>query len=284
MGGAKPRVRRKMHVCRRAGLLTRNGNWKQRPRHSVAQETDGRRFQATFKLHNREMSSGTRAQRNYLRTANSASVPGSSLNPQRIHHCSWTPGPAQLHTTPLGNFHIPTDEGSTSEGDTNEKNGEGVKTEHVGASLPSTQAQEVMPDNEEKRWSTTSDPIRDQLLSGARNETESDGDSDLSKKGTGGYSLEELLDRIAKAQLQTDEHMVETQFISEKKRPKIRRKTLMTIDELVNFLREENAHDMCVLKIPPEREYVDYFVVCGGLGTRHIRMMADNLVAEVRAV
>ena len=61
-----------------------------------------------------------------------------------------------------------------------------------------------------------------------------------------------------------------------------KRKSLWSVEhELVEFLRRENARDICVIKVPPEREYVDYFVVCGGLGTRHIRTMADNLAAEV---
>lgn len=101
------------------------------------------------------------------------------------------------------------------------------------------------------------------------------------ERSVGSYNLEELLDRIARAQLQEDEHLVENRVKSKKKRPKLRRTILMTINELVTFLREQKAQDICVIKIPPEREYVEYFVVCSGLGTRHIRMMADSLAAEV---
>lgn len=108
--------------------------------------------------------------------------------------------------------------------------------------------------------------------------SESPSDDRGPEKSVGGYNLEELLDRIAKAQLQKDEHLL---VKSKNKRPKVRRTTPMTIDELVHFLKDQNARDICVLKIPPEREYVDYFVVCSGLGTRHIRMMADSLAAEV---
>lgn len=117
---------------------------------------------------------------------------------------------------------------------------------------------------------------------------ENDGGSDGSRpnrrdpeKSVGSYNLEELLDRIARAQLQKDEQLVENRVKMKTKRPKIRRTALLSIDELVNFLREQKAHDICVLKIPPEREYVEYFVVCSGFGTRHIRVMADSLVAEV---
>ena len=102
------------------------------------------------------------------------------------------------------------------------------------------------------------------------------------ERSVGHYSIDELLDFIAKAQLQKNEQVVQPQVKSEKRKLKVRRLNLLTIDELVEFLRDENARDICVIKIPAEQEYVDYFVVCGGMGTRHIRMIADNLVAEVR--
>ena len=101
-----------------------------------------------------------------------------------------------------------------------------------------------------------------------------EGSASVDTYRTGGYSLEVLLDNIAKAQ------KAEV-WICPQKQVKVRRTTVMTIDDLVVFLREENAQDICVIKVPPEREYVDYFVVCGGMGTRHIRRIADNLVAEV---
>ena len=55
----------------------------------------------------------------------------------------------------------------------------------------------------------------------------------------------------------------------------------MDIDELVEYLREENALDICVISVPSSLDYVDYFVVCSGYGARHLRKMADGLVAEV---
>ena len=55
----------------------------------------------------------------------------------------------------------------------------------------------------------------------------------------------------------------------------------MDIEELVEFLRDENASDICVIRVPPHLDYVDYFVVCSGFGARHLRRMADGLVAEV---
>ena len=131
-------------------------------------------------------------------------------------------------------------------------------------------------------------PLSSRFYISSASKLESDGGSDGShpnrrgpEKSAGSYNLQELLDRIARAQLQKDEQLVENRVKLKTKRPKFRRTSLLSIDELVNFLREQKAHDICVLKIPPEREYVEYFVVCSGLGTRHIRVMADCLVAEV---
>ncbi len=61
----------------------------------------------------------------------------------------------------------------------------------------------------------------------------------------------------------------------------VQRSSPMTIEEVVTFLKEERAVDVCVLHVPPEMEYVDYFVTCSGMGTRHIGRIADNLAAEV---
>ena len=105
------------------------------------------------------------------------------------------------------------------------------------------------------------------------------------EKTVAGYTFDELLDRIARAQLRRDERILDRPLETEAERPRgrTRRETLGNIDELVEFLREENAIDVCVIRVPPEKEYVEYFVVCSGLGTRHIRTMADNLAAEVRS-
>ena len=55
----------------------------------------------------------------------------------------------------------------------------------------------------------------------------------------------------------------------------------MDIEELVQFLRDENASDICVIRVPPHLDYVDFFVVCNGFGGRHLRRMAGGLAAEV---
>ncbi|XP_047607990.1 mitochondrial assembly of ribosomal large subunit protein 1 [Phacochoerus africanus] len=50
------------------------------------------------------------------------------------------------------------------------------------------------------------------------------------------------------------------------------------IDMLVSLLRQENARDICVIKIPPEMKYTDYFVICSGTSTRHLHAMAHYIV------
>ena len=105
------------------------------------------------------------------------------------------------------------------------------------------------------------------------------------RESVAGYSFDELLDRIAAAQLRRDERIFHDQPAEVPQRRKRHlHRTLDNIDELVQFLREENARDVCVIRVPPEREYVEHFVVCSGLGTRHIHTMADNLAAEASRI
>nr|XP_006636268.1 PREDICTED: mitochondrial assembly of ribosomal large subunit protein 1 [Lepisosteus oculatus] len=47
-----------------------------------------------------------------------------------------------------------------------------------------------------------------------------------------------------------------------------------SIDFLVALLRQENAGDICVIRVPEEMKYTDYFVVVSGSSTRHLRAMA----------
>ena len=56
------------------------------------------------------------------------------------------------------------------------------------------------------------------------------------------------------------------------------------IDELVQILREENAQDICVIKVPPEKNYVDYFVVVTGRSSRHLMAMTQFINKLVRQV
>ena len=89
------------------------------------------------------------------------------------------------------------------------------------------------------------------------------------------YDLEKLLANISV--LKSAERIQEEAGGAE--RP--RRTSAMTIAELVEFLRGENAQDICVINVPPERQYVQYFVTCSGKGPRHISKIAHSLVDEV---
>lgn len=53
------------------------------------------------------------------------------------------------------------------------------------------------------------------------------------------------------------------------------------IDMLVSLLRQENARDICVIKVPPEMKYTDYFVVGSGTSSRHLHAMAYYIVKMV---
>ncbi|XP_053494208.1 mitochondrial assembly of ribosomal large subunit protein 1 [Ictalurus furcatus] len=43
---------------------------------------------------------------------------------------------------------------------------------------------------------------------------------------------------------------------------------------LVSVLREENAVDICVIRVPDQLRYTDYFIIVSGSSTRHLRAMA----------
>ncbi|XP_025938632.1 mitochondrial assembly of ribosomal large subunit protein 1, partial [Apteryx rowi] len=46
------------------------------------------------------------------------------------------------------------------------------------------------------------------------------------------------------------------------------------IDFVVALLRQENAKDICVIQVPPEIRYCDYFIIVSGSSTRHLHAMA----------
>ena len=89
---------------------------------------------------------------------------------------------------------------------------------------------------------------------------------------TTGYDLKKLLENIsvlksAEADKEGDGKSTE----------KPRRTTPMSIGELVEFLRSENAQEICVVNVPPEM----HSVTCSGKGLRHISKIAHSLVDEV---
>lgn len=47
-----------------------------------------------------------------------------------------------------------------------------------------------------------------------------------------------------------------------------------SLDVLVSLLRQENAVDLCVIKVPEHVKYTEYFIVVSGISTRHISAMA----------
>ena len=91
---------------------------------------------------------------------------------------------------------------------------------------------------------------------------------------------------------QQDEHDLQAllrniQRHQEEQKKKTMRKmrmSIMRVEELVAFLKEENARDVCVIEVAAEMDYVDYFIVCSGMSTRHLGRMADNLASEVWAI
>ncbi|XP_066539271.1 mitochondrial assembly of ribosomal large subunit protein 1 [Hoplias malabaricus] len=46
------------------------------------------------------------------------------------------------------------------------------------------------------------------------------------------------------------------------------------LDVMVSLLRQENAEDICVIKVPEELKYSDYFIVVSGSSSRHLKAMA----------
>ncbi|KAM9304434.1 mitochondrial assembly of ribosomal large subunit protein 1 [Morus bassanus] len=50
------------------------------------------------------------------------------------------------------------------------------------------------------------------------------------------------------------------------------------IDFVVALLRQENAKDICVIQLPPEIRYCNYFIVVSGSSTRHLHAMAHYLL------
>ncbi len=47
-----------------------------------------------------------------------------------------------------------------------------------------------------------------------------------------------------------------------------------SLDVLVSLLRQENAVDICVIKVPEHIKYAEYFIVVSGVSPRHLRAMA----------
>uniref|UniRef100_A0A8C8S347 Mitochondrial assembly of ribosomal large subunit protein 1 n=1 Tax=Pelusios castaneus TaxID=367368 RepID=A0A8C8S347_9SAUR len=50
------------------------------------------------------------------------------------------------------------------------------------------------------------------------------------------------------------------------------------IDVIIALLRQENASNICVIQVPPELRYSDYFIIVSGSSTRHLRAMAGYML------
>ncbi|XP_072536049.1 mitochondrial assembly of ribosomal large subunit protein 1 [Salminus brasiliensis] len=46
------------------------------------------------------------------------------------------------------------------------------------------------------------------------------------------------------------------------------------LDVMVSLLRQENAEDICVIKVPEELRYTEFFIIVSGSSTRHLKAMA----------
>lgn len=56
------------------------------------------------------------------------------------------------------------------------------------------------------------------------------------------------------------------------------------IDVMVSLLREENAVDICVIKIPEVINYSDYLIVVSGISPRHLSAMAHYAIKVVTSI
>ncbi|KAK3572207.1 hypothetical protein QTP86_026064 [Hemibagrus guttatus] len=54
---------------------------------------------------------------------------------------------------------------------------------------------------------------------------------------------------------------------------------VFNLDVLVSLLREENAVDICVIRVPDEPKYTEFFIIVSGSSTRHLRAMSQYTIA-----
>ncbi|XP_026562182.1 mitochondrial assembly of ribosomal large subunit protein 1 isoform X1 [Pseudonaja textilis] len=54
--------------------------------------------------------------------------------------------------------------------------------------------------------------------------------------------------------------------------------SVFSIDDMVSLMRQENAKDICVINLPPEIKYSNYFIIASGSSARHLHAMAQYLV------
>ncbi|XP_061441590.1 mitochondrial assembly of ribosomal large subunit protein 1 [Rhineura floridana] len=54
--------------------------------------------------------------------------------------------------------------------------------------------------------------------------------------------------------------------------------SVFSIDNMVSLLRQESAKDICVIELPPEMKYSNYFIIVSGSSSRHLHAMAQYVV------
>jgi ribosome silencing factor RsfS/YbeB/iojap len=101
------------------------------------------------------------------------------------------------------------------------------------------------------------------------------GSSSDGEDGPSQYDIESLLKNIHNER--KARHKKE-----EKKIIREKRQDIFTIDALVNFLKEENAQEICVIKVPDDLQYVSYFVTCTAVSGRHIQRIAEAICYQMK--
>jgi len=51
---------------------------------------------------------------------------------------------------------------------------------------------------------------------------------------------------------------------------------------LVSALRQENASDICVIRVSPELRYTDHMIIVSGSSPRHLSAMAESALKAVK--
>uniref|UniRef100_A0A673LHJ7 Si:zfos-1192g2.3 n=1 Tax=Sinocyclocheilus rhinocerous TaxID=307959 RepID=A0A673LHJ7_9TELE len=51
---------------------------------------------------------------------------------------------------------------------------------------------------------------------------------------------------------------------------------------LVSVLKQENASDVCVIRVPPELKYTDHMIIVSGSSPRHLSAIAELLLKTVK--
>ena len=57
---------------------------------------------------------------------------------------------------------------------------------------------------------------------------------------------------------------------------------MFDLEELLTVLREENARDICVIKMPPEVNLTNHMVIVSAISLRHLRAITSSVNYIVR--